>query len=167
MVDVDAPREGRQTTRVNWLVRQLKNAPESLRLEAFAAHARGVSTASLLKEVREDAAVLVQDPKKDLRGFRLALTSQLGVKRGRGRGGAIDSVLDAVDGFYGEVLQHLKAWTAVPPRMREIAELPDEKPAVLASTALSSQDGEEPFEEPSGEEGEQYADGPTLEVSEA
>lgn len=167
MVDVDAPREGRQMTRVNWLVRQLKNAPESLRLEAFAAHARGASTASLLKEVREDAAVLVQDPKKDLRAFRLAMTSQLGLKRGRGRGGAIDSVLDAVDGFYGEVLQHLKAWSAVPPRMREIAELPHEKPPVLVSTALSSQDGEEPFEEPSGEEGEPYADGPALEVSEA
>ena len=27
-VDVDAPREGRPTTRVNWLVRQLKNAPD-------------------------------------------------------------------------------------------------------------------------------------------
>ena len=28
-VDVDAPREGRPTTRVKWLVRQLKNAPDS------------------------------------------------------------------------------------------------------------------------------------------
>lgn len=145
LIDVDAPREGRQTTRVNWLVRQLRNAPDSLRVEAFAAHARSGSTASLLKEVREDPAVLVQDPKKDLRSFRLALTNQLGTKRGRGRGGAIDSVLDAVDMFYGEVLQHIKGWTAVPPRMREIAGLPDEKPPALVSTALSSQDGEEPF----------------------
>jgi hypothetical protein len=151
MVDVDAPREGRQTTRVNWLVRQLKNAPETLRMEAFAMHARGVSTASLLKDVREDAAVLVQDPKKDLRTFRLALTAQLGLKRGRGRGGAIDSVLGAVDTFYGEVLQHLKTWTAVPPRMREIADVSDEKPPALVSTALSSQDGEEPYEESPGD----------------
>jgi hypothetical protein len=30
-VDLDAPREGRPTTRVNWLVRQLKNAPDPTR----------------------------------------------------------------------------------------------------------------------------------------
>jgi hypothetical protein len=151
LVEVDAPREGRPTTRVNWLVRQLKNAPDSLRLEAFAAHARGASTASLLKEVREDAAVLIQDPKKDLRSFRLALTSPLGTKRGRGRGAAIDSVIDAADTFYGEVLQHLKAWTATPPRMREVTELPEGKSPELVSTALSSQDGVEPVDDGTGE----------------
>jgi hypothetical protein len=145
-VEVDAPREGRPTTRVNWLVRQLKSAPDSLRLEAFAAHARGASTASLLKEVREDPAALVQDPKRELRSFRLALTSPLGTKRGKGRGGAIDSVLDAVDSFYGDVLQYLKAWTATPPRMREVADVPADKPAALVSTALSSQDGVEAAE---------------------
>src|SRR3954466_15979050 len=91
LVEVDAPREGRPTTRVNWLVRQLKNAPDSLRLEALVAHARGVSTAALLKDVREDASVLIADPKKELRSFRLALASPLGTKRGRGRGGVIDS----------------------------------------------------------------------------
>lgn len=32
-VDVEAPRDGRATTRVNWLVRQLKNAPDSARVE--------------------------------------------------------------------------------------------------------------------------------------
>ncbi len=92
LIEVDAPKEGRPTTRVNWLVRQLKDAPDSLRLEAFAMHTRGGSAASLLKEVREDSSILVQDPKKDLRSFRLALTSPLGTKRGRGRGAAIDSV---------------------------------------------------------------------------
>ncbi len=145
LIEVDAPKEGRPTTRVNWLVRQLKNAPDSLRLEAFAMHTRGGSAASLLKEVREDPAILVQDPKKDLRSFRLALTSPLGTKRGRGRGAAIDSVLDAVDTFYGEVLQNLKAWTTAPPRMREATGLPD-APPILVSTALSSQDGVEPSE---------------------
>ena len=40
-VDVESPREGRATTRVNWLVRQLKNAPDGTRVEAFVAHARG------------------------------------------------------------------------------------------------------------------------------
>jgi hypothetical protein len=142
-VDVDAPREGRPTTRVNWLLRQLKSAPDALRLEAFALHTRGPGAADLLKAVREDPALLVQDAKKEVRGFRIALTSQLGTKRGRGRGAAIDSVLDGVDTFYGDVLQYLKAWTAAAPKMREVAELPDDRRPALVSTALSSQDGVE------------------------
>jgi hypothetical protein len=90
---------------------------------------------------------LIQDPKKELRSFRIAHTSPLGTKRGRGRGAAIDSVLDAVDAFYGEVLQHLKAWTAAAPKMREVTDLPGESRSALVSTALSSQDGIEPSDE--------------------
>jgi hypothetical protein len=37
-VDIDAPREGRPQTRVNWLLRQLKEAPDDLRVEAFLMH---------------------------------------------------------------------------------------------------------------------------------
>lgn len=44
-VEVEAPREGRPTTRVNWLLRQLKNAPDSTRVEVFVAHGRGSSAA--------------------------------------------------------------------------------------------------------------------------
>lgn len=142
-VDLDAPKEGRPTTRVSWLIRQLKSAPETLRVEAYVAHGRGNSSAELLKRVREDPNVLILDPLKDLRTFRLALSMPLGTKRARGRGSAIDSVLAAVDAFYGEVLQYLKAWTAAPPKMREVVEVSNEAPPVLSSTALSSQDGVE------------------------
>ncbi|WP_433268249.1 hypothetical protein ACQPZF_03765 [Actinosynnema sp. CS-041913] len=69
-VDLDGPREGRATTRVNWLVRQLKDAPETLRLEAFALHARGAGAAELLRTVKADPAVLVVDPAREIRGFR-------------------------------------------------------------------------------------------------
>lgn len=91
---------------------------------------------------------MVADPKKDLRTFRVALSAPLGAKRGRGRGGFIDSVVDAVNAFYGEVIQHLKAWTATPPKLRELADLPADTSPLLASTALSSQDGSEPPEAP-------------------
>jgi hypothetical protein len=141
-VDVDAPREGRATTRVNWLIRQLRSAPESVRVEASVAHSRGPGTAELLKVVREEPVKLIADPTKDLRVFRVALSSSLGSKRGRGRGSFIDSVLDAVDAFYGEVLQYLKAWSAAPPKLREEPE-PPTRPVALVSTALSSQDGAE------------------------
>ncbi|WP_211754561.1 hypothetical protein [Nocardioides gansuensis] len=146
-VDVEAPREGRATTRVNWLVRQLKNAPDGTRVEAFVAHARGSQAAELLSNVRENPASLILDPTKELRSFRLAVSSPLGTKRGRGRGSFIDSVLTAVDGFYGEVLGTLRAWSAAPPRLRPAHVAPPELdatvPAALASTDYSSQDGAE------------------------
>lgn len=144
-VDIDAPREGRPTTRVNWLVRQLKAAPATARIEAHAAHERGPGAAELLGKVRENPGLLVVDPGKDLRSFRVALTAPMGAKRGRGRGCFIDSVLSALDTFYADVVQNLKAWAAAPPRLR--AEVDTEQPAVapaLVSTSISSQDEPEP-----------------------
>jgi len=147
-VDVDAPREGRPLTRVNWLVRQIRGAPDSTRMETFVTHARGSSTAELLGKVREDPGSLVVDSTKEIRTFRLAATSGLGTKRGRGRGAFIDSVLDACDDFYAEVLQHLRAWSATPPKLRQPTSAPPPEveqsiPVTLASTDYSSQDGAE------------------------
>ncbi len=142
-VDVDAPREGRPTTRVNWLVRQLKNAPATVRLESFAAYARGSGSAELLSAVRENPALLIGDPSKELRAFRVAATSPAGTKRGTGRGCFIDSVLAAIDSFYEEVIQNLKPWMPAPPKMRSPEETVEVEPVspALVSTAISSQDG--------------------------
>lgn len=154
-VDIDAPKEGRPTTRVNWLTRQLKDAPETTRIEAFVAHTRRSSAAELLRHVRADPTVLLTDPGKELRSFRIATRANLGPKRGRGRGAFIDSVLVAVDAFYGDVMQHLRQWTTTPPKLRAEADRPlsseQDVPAPLVSTALSSQDGVEaiPPEAPS------------------
>ena len=70
-----------------------------------------------------------------------------------------------MDSYYGEVLQHLKAWTAAPPKMREVAELPDERRPALVSTALSSQDGAEPVDEPSSDEAAEFQEAEFLESS--
>lgn len=147
-VNIDAPRNGRPTTRINWLVRQLKSAPEGVRLEAFLANARGDGAAELLSAVRENPALLVQDPKRELRSFRIAMSAPMGSKRGRGKGAFIDSVLDLVDDFYGDIVQHLKAWSAAPPRMRDTDVVPSEEPRALSSTWISSQDGPEPSVQP-------------------
>lgn len=61
-VDIDAPGEGRPQTRVNWLVRQLKDAPETLRVDCFARHGRGASTSELLKDVRANPGISSQTP---------------------------------------------------------------------------------------------------------
>lgn len=143
-VDLDAPRDGRATTRVNWLVRQLKESPDALRVEAFVAHGRGSSAAELLSVVRENPASLITDPSRELRSFRVAMTRPVGTKRGRGRGSFIDSVLDGIDIFYAEVLGNLRAWSATPPKLRDRQPLPEDldetvQPA-LQSTDYSSQD---------------------------
>lgn len=137
-VDVDAPGEGRPRTRVNWFLRQLRQAPDNLRVEVFAARSRGAGATELLGVVREDPMVLLPDPKREPRSFRLARTVPMGVKRGRGRNSFIDSVVDAVDDFYTEAVQKLKTWQPAPPRMRAEPAPAEESP--IDSTALSSQD---------------------------
>jgi hypothetical protein len=115
-VGVDAPREGRPATRVNWLVRQLSDAPGGLRVDAFVANAR-TSTSELLRVIRESPTVLIEDARKEIRTFRVAATSPLGTKRGTGRGGFIDSVLASADGFYEAVVQQLRPWAAKAPQL--------------------------------------------------
>jgi hypothetical protein len=139
--DIDAPREGRATTRINWLTRQLKDSPGTLRVEAHFARGRA-DTAELLRDVRETPAKLIADPTKEIRSFTVAATSAAGSKRSAGRGGFIDSLLDAVDTSYEEIGQRLKAWAATPPRLRSEHEVEVEEnvPADLPSAALSSQD---------------------------
>lgn len=140
-VDVPAPQSGRSTTRVNWLVRQLKDAPDDARIEAFAARVRGGGAAELLHAVREEPKLLIDDPTRDLKSFRVARVATMGSKRGRGRGAFIDSVLDTLDGFYGDVVQNIKPWSPAPPKLRDPV-TPDPDSDGLSSTDLSSQDDE-------------------------
>jgi hypothetical protein len=115
-VDVAAPSEGRPLTRVNWLIRQLIDAQDAVRIDAFT-HMGRTSTSELLKVIRSNPAVLVVDPKSDIRRFRIVATSQLGTKRGVGRGAFIDSVLGAIDGYYKTVLQGIRPWIAKAPQL--------------------------------------------------
>ncbi len=140
-----APHEGKSTTRVNWLLRQLKDAPDTVRVESFAARQHS-GKAELLRTVRENPAVLAGEPGKDLKSFTVTYLGKMGTNRLAGRAGFIDSVMDAVLNSYDLIGQHLKDWTAAPPRLRQ----PDEVEVDtdlrddLPSAALSSQDEEPP-----------------------
>jgi hypothetical protein len=139
-VDIEAPREGRAATRINWLLRQLRVAPENVRIDAFALHSRA-GTSALLKDVRLEPDLLVEDPKRQLRTFRLALSAPMGTKRAQGRGSFVNSVLDLVDGFYGSVVQNLRPWAPAAPKLRQQVDLAlPGVPTQLVSTAVSSQD---------------------------
>jgi len=110
-----------------------------LRIEAFVVHGRGAGTAELLHAVREAPDLLIDGGSIELRSFRITQMTAMGTKRGIGRGSFIDSVVDAIDAFYRDVLQNLRAWSPTAPKLREEPESPDILPA-LVSTALSSQD---------------------------
>ncbi|WP_198955152.1 hypothetical protein [Kineosporia sp. R_H_3] len=143
--ELDAPKQGRPKTRVTWLLRQLEKATDTLRVEAFTMHSRGPGTAELLRTVRDNPDLLITDPTRELRAFRLTQITPLGAKRGTGRGAFIDSVIDGVDTFYEEVVQHLRSWTAPPPRLRDDPETDDAGVrTALISAGLSSQDDPEP-----------------------
>ncbi|MCZ7630259.1 MAG: hypothetical protein M5U19_14960 [Microthrixaceae bacterium] len=114
--EVGAPREGRQATRVNWLLRQLAEAPGALRVDALTTGSRS-SLSDLLTAIREDPAVLVPDKGREIRAFRIAASSPLGTKRGTGRGAFIDSVLASIDGFYETAIQNLRAWSPKAPQL--------------------------------------------------
>jgi hypothetical protein len=113
-IDIDAPKEGRATTRVGWLLRQLRDAPDGIRIDAYTTGSR-TSTSELLRTVRENPSSLIEDPNREFRAFHVAASSSMGTKRGTGR--FIDSVLAAIEGFYGEVVQGIRPWAARAPQL--------------------------------------------------
>jgi hypothetical protein len=120
-VSVDAPQEGRPQTRINWMLRQLREGPDDLRIDVSFANVRE-TTAVLLKDAREYPKQLLcaSDPKRDPRGFTLALSRKMGTKRGKGeRSFVAETRKQAVD-FYRSLVQNLRAWQPTPPK------LPDE-----------------------------------------
>lgn len=145
-VSVDAPSQGRPSTRVNWLLRQLKTAPDGLLIEASFANSKA-TTAALLGTARDDpqALLLPNDPKRPPRAFRLALSRPMGTKRGKGeRSFVLETRKQAVD-FYRELVQNLRAWRPSAPRLpdepEEQSPPPQPKPPVFSST-----DAREPTE---------------------
>jgi hypothetical protein len=119
-VSIDAPREGRPSARVSWMMRQLANAPADVRLTVSFAGARE-TTSALLSEAREYPQRLLSptDAKREPRGFELAMNRPLGIKSGKGQGSFVGETRKQVLEFYGELVQNLKRWQAPPPKLPE------------------------------------------------
>jgi hypothetical protein len=121
-VTVPAPGQGRNATRVNWLVRQLAKAPDAVQVEAVAAWARSPGACMPITEVRKRPNGLIDDSNKELKSFTVRLSAVSGTKRGQQRGSFVGSVLGLVDNFYETVVQHLKPWTPPTPSQRKLAD---------------------------------------------
>lgn len=116
-VTIDAPREGRASTRVNWLLRQLKEAPPQLQVRASMTRTKVGPSFSLSDLAVKDKS-LVSDPSFDIRSFTLTLSQSAGTKGGQRKGSFVASVTGLIDRFYEEVVQHLKSWTAPPIKIK-------------------------------------------------
>ena len=106
---LDAPKEGQSRGRVSWLLRQLKDSPADLTIEARLAYTSSTLTGQL-GTLREDPSPLIPDRTREIKGFRLSLTRDMGLNRSAGRNSFIDSVVGTTKTYYREVLQNLSAW---------------------------------------------------------
>ena len=113
---LDAPLEGRATTRINWLLRQLRDSPANLQVVATTARARDAGPSHALSALQDDPKLPVQHAQADIRSFTLTLSQTAGTKRGQGRGSFVGSVTSLVDSFYADVVQYLKPWTPPAPK---------------------------------------------------
>ena len=138
--DLPAPKEGQSRGRLSWLLRQLQKAPPDLTVEVLLARTSQTLSAPL-GQIRNDPTVVLPDRSREIRGFRLSLSRDLGLNRQAGRGSFIDSVLAGVRTFYGEVLQQLTAWKPRAPKLRvtegpierETADVPESVESAIES----------------------------------
>ncbi len=120
-----APQEGRTKGRVSWLLRQLLNAPDTLKITTKAVRSTATYAASL-SAARENAEVLYPEANREIKSFGLSLTRNIGLKRDAGKGSFIESVISTTEDFYQQVLQNLRPWKASPPKLSRKEEPADE-----------------------------------------
>lgn len=128
---VKAPQEGRTRTRINWLARQLKDAPDDVRIAArFARTSK--TTSLMIGDVKEEPTglLLASDPKRELVAFDVAITRDMGIKGGKTKGSFVRETMSQVSAFYGDVLQDIQPWQPKAPRLKE-----EQEPRREAETA--------------------------------
>lgn len=118
-VVVDAPEQGRSKTQINWLLRQLRTAPEDLRIEVRFQRKR-TTTSALLRDARERSEILLcpDDPAREPREFELTLSAPMSLKKGNRPGSFTEDTRQHVLRFYRDIVQGLTAWRPPAPKLK-------------------------------------------------
>jgi hypothetical protein len=130
-VTLGAPRDRRPSAAVNWMLRQLRDAPSNIRISVRFAQGRD-TTALLLGDAHEHPKALLSqaEPKRAPRDFTLALARPMGRKRGRGRGSFVSDTMQQSIDFYRAIVQDLRAWSPQAPKLPvERVEEPEPPPS--------------------------------------
>lgn len=91
----------------------------------------------LLGKVRDNQSLLIPTDNRELVSFAVSLMRPMGLKRSSGKQSFIDSVLDTIDDFYEDVVQHLKEWQSAAPKLQKDK---TEEP-VLTTSGAPNQNG--------------------------
>jgi hypothetical protein len=115
---VEAPNEGTSGRRLAWLLRQLKDVPGDVQVEAVFSE-RGNEACEHLDTVRKDPKVLTNGRSGDIVSFSLEQTFPMGGRRSGTAASFITSVTSSTDAFYATVVQQLREWVPAAPKQNE------------------------------------------------
>ncbi|WP_280779273.1 TerD family protein [Rhodococcus opacus] len=115
---VEAPNEGTSGRRLSWLLRQLKDVPGDVQVEAVFSE-RGNEACEHLDTVRADPKVLTNGRSGDIVSFSLEQAFPMGGRRSGTAASFITSVTSSTDAFYGTVVQQLREWVPAAPKQNE------------------------------------------------
>jgi hypothetical protein len=118
--DIGAPKTGRPQTRINWLLRQIRDATLDLVVEARYPNARLHPSLALDKALEHPEDLLYPgDAKREPRSFSISYRKNLGRKKGKDAGSFVGDSSDQIKDFYRDVLQRIRAWQPPAPKLRE------------------------------------------------
>jgi len=117
--DISAPGEGKNKSKLNWLLKQLKTIPGDALLSMGYKHSRTMEVPVKLALLKSGDLEMSLDNSKDIATFRISVVRASGDKRGRGKGAFIDSVLSQVELTYADLLQPIKPWVSSAPKLSE------------------------------------------------
>jgi hypothetical protein len=135
-ITIGAPKDGRPTTRINWLLRQLTNGKDDLLVQVRYPLEKE-STSASLKDARAkpDRLLYGPDAKREPMSFRVSLSRDLGMKRGKLAGSFVLESKQQTSEFYRAIVQGLRAWAPAAPKL----------PAVKAAASTAATDEPPPF----------------------
>ena len=114
-IEVRAPALARSTARINWLLRQLRDAPGDCRIDARFVRSRQ-TTSELVRSLRGDSSLLVDPAPTPPREFILTLARPIGGNRGTGRNSFINDLTALVTEFHATVAAGLHEWKPPKPK---------------------------------------------------
>jgi hypothetical protein len=115
---VAAPKDGRPSTRINWMLRQLAGAKDDVLVEVRYPNQKEPTSATM-KDARAkpDRLLYATDPKRDPMSFRITMPRDLGIKRGRLAGSFVLESKKQTSDFYRSIVQGLRAWAPAAPKL--------------------------------------------------
>lgn len=140
-VEIEAPKnKKRPKAKVNWMLRQLKDAPDDLRVDVRFASTRKTAS-ELLADCRDDpeGLLLRDDPGREPRAFILARSQPMGKKAGLDRGSFAAEIRKQTTDFYRDLVQNLRPPPTEAPKLpkTEDAQQPPDDDASSPDSSVS------------------------------